>query len=175
MKRFFVIAIVLILSYAVVFAADSATHNVVVQIQNVCKINLNSTSTITLTTVAPAVGGNPVTGQSDSSKLLQYTSAAPSGQTRRITAAWGASDSAPAGTALRLQVTSVTSGCGTAGAQITLSSTAQNLVTAIGSCATGTGVNGAALTYAFAITNINNLRVGSSSTVTVTFTFTDAS
>jgi hypothetical protein len=101
MKRFFGIAIVLILSITAVYAADSAAHNVVVQIQNVCKINLNSTSTITLTTVAPAVGGNAVTGQTDSSKLLQYTSAAPTGQTRRITAAWGGSDSAPAGTALR--------------------------------------------------------------------------
>jgi hypothetical protein len=171
MKRFFGIAIVLILSITAVYAADSAAHNVVVQIQNVCKINLNSTSTITLTTVAPAVGGNAVTGQTDSSKLLQYTSAAPTGQTRRITAAWGGSDSAPAGTALRLQVTG---GCGTAGAQITLSSTAQNIVTAIGSCATGTGANGAALTYTFAVTNINNLVVGSSSTVTVTFTLTDA-
>jgi hypothetical protein len=175
MKRLVVLTIVLMFISGIVFAADSGSHNVIMQVLNVCKINLNSTATITLTTIAPVNGGDPVTGQTDNTKLLQYTSLVPAAQTRRITANWGGADAAPAGTSLLLQATSVPAGCGTAAAQITLSAAAQSIVTAIGSCATGVGVNGAALTYSFNIVNVNNLVVGASSTVTVTLTLTDAS
>ena len=175
MKRFIVLSIVFMFIAGIVFAADTAAHDVILNVNEVCLIDLNSTATITLNTTAPAAGGmNPV-GDTNNSKLLQYTSLVPSGQTRVITANWDALDAAPAGTSLRLQVTSVPVGSGTAGAQITLSDTAQNIVTAIGSCATGTGVNGAALLYTFSVDTVSSLVVGATSTVTVTFTLSDAS
>jgi hypothetical protein len=115
------------------------------------------------------------TGSSDTSKILQYTSLVAAGTTRNVTAAWGGADSAPAGTALLLEATSVPGGCGTAAGQITVSDIAQNIITGIGSCATGTGASGAQLQYDLDITAVGSLVVGDSSTVTITFTLTDAS
>ena len=180
MKRLLVLTTIALMSISgFVFAADNGSHNVVLQVLDVCKINLNDASSITLTTIAPVNGGDPVTGQTDSTKLLQYTSLVPSGQHRKITANWGAADAAPAGTALLLQVDSVPANCGNnvapAGTPITLSNVAQDLIDTIGSCATGVGANGAGLTYTFSITDVNNLVVGDNQTVTVTFTLTDAS
>jgi hypothetical protein len=174
MKRLIVLTIVFMFIAGIVFAADTAAHDVILNVNEVCLIDLNSTATITLNTIAPATGGMDPTGDTDASKLLQYTSLVPSGLTRVITANWDATDAAPAGTSLRLQATSVPAGCGTAGAQITLSNVAQNIITAIGSCATGVGANGAALLYTFSVDNVNNLVVGDTSTVTVTFTLSDA-
>jgi hypothetical protein len=175
MKRFTIFAIVLMFITGIVFAADTAAHNVTLRVLDVCRIGLNSTATITLDTIAPTNGGDPVTGMTNASKLLQYTSLVPAGQTRSITANWGGADAAPAGTSLLLQASAVPANCGTAGGQITLSAVGQNIVTAIGSCATGVGANGTTLTYTLNITNVNNLVVGATSTVTVTFTLTDAS
>ena len=175
MKRLIVLSIVFMFIAGIVFADDSTAHDVTLNVVDVCLIDLNSTATITLNTIAPAAGGMDPTGDTDNSKLLQYTSLVPSGDHRVITANWGATDAAPAGTSLRLEVTGVPANCGTAGAQITLSDTAQNIITAIGSCATGVGANGAALLYTFSVDNVNNLVVGDTSTVTVTFTLSDAS
>ena len=89
--------------------------------------------------------------------------------------AWGGTDAAPAGTSLKVQATAVTSGCGTAGSQVTISSTGQDIVTAIPSCVTGQGANGASLTYTFSVDTPANLAVGDNHLVTVTYTLTDAS
>ena len=159
-----------------VFAAsDSANHQVTLQINEVVLIDLNDTGLITLSTSAPTNGGEDPVGSTDASKLLQYTSLVAGVTTRSITAAWGGGDAAPSGTSLKLQATSVPVNCGTAGAQITLSGTGQNIITAIGSCATGTGANGAEMTYTFSIDDVTSISVGDSNTVTITFTLTDAS
>jgi hypothetical protein len=175
MKRLIVLSIVFMFIAGIVFADDTAQHDVTLNVLEVCLIDLNSTATITLNTIAPAAGGMDPTGDTDTSKLLQYTSLVPTGDTRYISANWGGTDAAPAGTSLLLEVTSVPAGCGTAGAQITLSDTPQNIITAIGSCATGVGANGAALTYTFSVDDVTQLVVGDTSTVTVTFTLSDAS
>lgn len=176
MNRLVILALVFIFLSGFVFAAnDSAAHDVTMQVNEVVLIDLNNTGTITLTTNAPVNGGEDPAGDSDNSKLLQYTSLVASGTTRNITAQWGATDQAPAGTSLSLQATSVPAGCGTAAAQITINDTAQNIITGIGSCATGTGSNGAELTYTFNIDTVGSLVVGDSETVTITLTLTDAS
>ena len=59
--------------------------------------------------------------------------------------------------------------------KVNISNAAANLITNIGSCATGIGVNGAALLYTFSVDDVTQLQVGDTSTVTVTFTLTDAS
>jgi hypothetical protein len=154
---------------------DNAQHDVILQVNEIALIDLNNTTSITLSTNAPGAGGEAPTGDSDSSKLLQYTSLVAPGLTRNITVQWGATDTAPAGTSLDVEATNVPGNCGTGSGVITLSNVAQILISSIGSCATGTGANGSELTYTFNIDNVNDLVVGSSSTVNITFTLTDAS
>lgn len=154
---------------------DNAQHDVVLQVNEIALIDLNSTSSITLSTNAPGAGGELPTGDSDSSKLLQYTSLVAPGLTRNITVQWGATDNAPSGTSLDVEATNVPGACGTGAGLITLSNVAQILISSIGSCATGTGANGSELTYTFNIDDVSSLVVGSSSTVNITFTLTDAS
>lgn len=156
-------------------ATDTATHDVTLQVSEIALIDLNNTAAITLTTNAPGAGGENPLGDTNATKLLQYTSLVGSGLTRNITVEWGGTDAAPAGTSLKLLATSVPAGCGTAAPQVTLSSTPTNLVTTIGSCATGTGASGTELTYTFSIDTVTSLVVGDNKTVTITFTLTDAS
>lgn len=172
MKLFFGLLLVVALSAQGFADSDSASHDVTLQVNEIALIDLNDASAITLTTNAPAAGGAGVLGDSDSSKLLQYTSLVASTVTRRITVNLSGS-AVPAGTLLYLEATSVPANCGTAGGQLTLSTTAANLISGIGSCATGVGANGAALTYTFHIDDVNQLVVGSTSSITVNFTLTD--
>jgi hypothetical protein len=95
---------------------------------------------------------------------------------RSITAAWGGSDAAPAGCSLTLEVTALTAGCGTQESQITMSAIAQDIVTDIGSCATGTGgTDGGRLTYTLSVDDVTQLDASDDQSVTVTLTLTDAS
>jgi len=130
----------------------------------------------TLTVAVPAQGGQTPANPSDSGTYLRYTSTVASGVTRKITAAWGGTDAAPAGSSLKL--TADPSGGANQGAsagQITLSSTAQNIVTGIGGCATGTGAtNGARLTYALSINDVTSLVASQNKAATITFTLTDS-
>jgi len=168
------IAALLTIAATMSFAAnDTASHTVTMQVNEVALIDLNNTSNVLLTTTAPTNGGEAVTGTTDSSKLLQYTSLVSAGSTRRITVNWGGSDAAPAGTSLKLEAVSVPASGGSAAGQITVGSTATDLITGIGSVATGTGANGAALTYTFSVDTVTSLVVGASQTVTITFTLTD--
>ena len=82
----------------------------------------------------------------------------------------------PTGISVLLTATAPAGGTGTLGSsagQITLSATAQNLITGITTGWTGTATsNGAELTYDLAVDNAS-IAVGNSSVV-VTFTLTDA-
>ena len=149
----FILALLLMGGAAAFTASDTAAHDVTMQVIEVVLIDLNSTAAITLTTNAPAAGGDPVTGDTDATKLLQYTSLVGAAVTRNITANWGAADAA----------------------QINLSNVGVNIITGIGSCATGVGVNGAELTFTFSVDTVGSLVVGDNQTVTVTYTLTDAS
>ncbi|MBN2735872.1 MAG: hypothetical protein JXR70_02750 [Spirochaetales bacterium] len=175
MKRSLLIAIslVLILAFNVFGASDTAGHDITLQVLEVVLIDMNSTALITLSTSAPTNGGEDPTGQSDNSKLLQYTSLVASGTSRNITISMVGS--APAGTSLSAEAVSVPANCGTAAGAAIVGGTAANLITGIPSCATGTGANGAAITYTLNVDTVTSLNVGDSSTVTVTFTLADAS
>ncbi len=157
--------------------AQNSQDNITITItvNEICAIGLNDSLSITLTVSPPAAGGQNVQGDTDSSKLLQYTSLVAAGVARSITVNWDAADSAPAGTSLRAEVTSVPSGCGSATGEITVSDIAQPLITNIGGCHTGEGTNGASITYTFSVDDISQLHVGDNHTVTLTFTLTDAS
>jgi hypothetical protein len=168
--------IVLSLVGGVLFAATStAAHSVQLNVPEIVMMSLNSVATVTLSVQAPAQGGLPPVGQSDTSKVLWYTAVNAASTHRNISVQWGGADAAPAGTSLHVQATAVTGGCGTAGAAVQISNVASNIVTAIPSCVTGQAANGAQLTYTFQVDTPANLAVGDNHLVTVTFTLTDAS
>ena len=156
-------------------ASDTASHSVTMIVNEIALIGLNNTAPITLEMGTSTSTGEAPRDVTDNGKLLQYTSLVPDGATRSIIAAWGASDVAPAGTSLKLQSTSVPADCGTAASQITISGTAQSIITNIGSCATGVGVNGAELTYTLSVDDFTQLTASDSKTVTITYTLIDAS
>ena len=176
MRKIIVLLALLALTGASAFAASAtANHPVQLNVPEIVMLNLNSIATVTLAVQPPASGGLPPTGQTDATKVLWYTAVNATTLHRNISVKWGGADAAPAGTSLHVQATAVTSGCGTAGAAVTISSVAQNIVTAIPSCVTGQGANGASLTYTFQVDAPANLLVGDNHLVTVTYTLTDAS
>jgi hypothetical protein len=176
---FLTVCLLSVVCVSIYAASDTATHDVTMNVNEVVLIDLNNTSTLTLSTTAPANGGEDPTGEIDStSKLLQYTSLVASGTTRNISVAWsGALDGAcPGGTHLEAEAITVPGGCGSAvSSGVTVSGTDQNIITGIGSCATGTGANGAQMEYRFVVDNVSSLVVGDSTSVRLVFTLTDAS
>ncbi len=173
MKRILVVLVMLAVAGFAFAQTDNTAHNVIMNVVAVAAIDLNSTADVTLNTVAPVNAGDPPTGETNNTKVLWYTALNASGLTRRITVNWGGADAAPAGTTLSV-VAVVEAGAGTAGAAITISNVAQNLVTAIPSVATGRlGTDGAALTYSFNVVTPASLVEGAGTTVTVTYTLTN--
>ncbi len=174
MRRILVVLALLVVGVVGAFAqTDTAAHNVIMNVVAVAAIDLNSVADITLNTAAPVNAGDPPTGETNNTKVLWYTALNATGLTRRITVNWGAADAAPAGTSLSV-VAVVEAGAGTAGAAVTISNVAQNLVDAIPSVATGRlGSDGAALTYSFNVVTPGSLVEGAGTTVTVTFTLTN--
>jgi len=175
MKRFLSIIFIFLLSFGLFGLDDTASHAITIQINEIVLIGLNNTSSLVLTTNNPTNPGEDVAGDTNASKLLQYTSIVASGTTRNITVKWGATEQAPAGTSLKIEATSIPANCGTTAGEITISDTAQAIVTGVGSCATGIGANGTEVTYTFGIDNKLLLEIGDNQTVNITFTITDAS
>ena len=158
------------------FASATTTQTVTMQV-NAIGVLAVSGNPSTLTVSAPAVGGETPSNASNNGTYVQYTSTVGASNSRKLTAAWSGSDAAPAGCSLKLTATpSGGTNEGSTAGQITVSSTAQDLVTTIKSCATGTGgTSGAQLTYLLAVTSMTDLVAGESKSATVTLTLTDAS
>jgi len=158
------------------FAADTATQTVNMNIADISVLDVTSAS-ITLEIVAPGTGGATPADDTDNSSYAQYSSVVGSGTTRNLSAAWGGSDAAPAGCSLTLEVGSLTAGCGSAvSGGVTITSEAQNIVTAIGTCATGVGAtDGARLDYTLSVDTATSLDASDDQSATITLTLTDAS
>ncbi len=152
-------------------AQTTTNHDVVISVGDVNIIALNNTSDVTLTVSAPGTPGDDPVGSSDATKKLQYTSIVASGLSRIITV--DADANPPAGTGLTIEA-AVPAGMGTTGGSKTLSLAAgtQNIITGVGSCATGTGANGATLTYTLSVSDKTAL-LNASTTITATFTILD--
>ncbi len=154
------------------FAAATATQTVTMQINSI-SVLATTGNPAALAVSAPGTAGATPANPTSNTTYAQYTSTVAAGITRRLQANWGVSDAAPAGCSLLLQATPGT-GQGTGAAAITMTSTAQNIVTAIGSCATGvTGTSGAQLAYTLSINTMTSLVAGDNHTVTITLTLTD--
>jgi len=108
------------------------------------------------------------------STYLQYSSTVASGVSRRITAAWSTGNSAPTGCFLLLTA-APGSGQGSSAGQITVSATAQNILTGIKGCATGTSAtSGVQLSYLLSIAAMTSLVANENKTAVITFTLTDS-
>jgi len=154
-------------------SATTVTSAVSVALSSFCLLGVTS-SAVTLTISNPATPGAVPSNAASSSTYAQYSSIVATGVTRRITAAWAVGNSAPTGCTLKLLATPA-SGMGATAGQITVSSTAQNIVTGIGGCATGTGsTNGAQMAYTLAVTTMTSLVASQSTTATITLTMTDS-
>lgn len=166
-------ALVVIGCAAVVQAANTDAHTVTITVNEIAELNV-TTSNVALDVTAPTAAGGSPQGDSDATSYLQYTSTVVSGATRTITAQI-TSGTVPSGLTLNAEATA--SGATNAGSAVSggvdLSSTAQTIVSGIGSCATGTGAtDGANLTYTLSVDTPSSLVIGST-TLTVTYTLTD--
>lgn len=157
------------------FASSTANQTVSMQVNAICVLGVTGNPS-TLTVSAPATGGDTPSNPSSNTTYAQYTSTVGAATTRKLTAAWGGSDAAPAGCSLKLTATpSGGTNQGTGAGQITMSATAQDVITTIRSCATGTGgSNGAQLTYLLSVDTVTSLVAAESKSATITLTLTDA-
>jgi hypothetical protein len=154
-------------------SATTVTSAVSVSFASFCLMAVTSSS-VALTISNPATPGSVPSNATSAGSYAQYSSTVASGVTRRITAAWAFGNAAPAGCELKLRATPA-SGQGSSAGQITVSSTAQNIVTGIGGCATGTGAtNGAQLGYTLNIVTMTSLVANESKSASITLTLTDS-
>lgn len=170
-------------------AQDTKTdaHDVTVTVPEVALLDLEvatGSKNITLAATAPTEAGNAITFTSATNNTLwmNYSSIKRTGTdpTRKVTVAY--TGTVPAGTSLKvLAGADAAGGGGTVGsptAIVTLSGTAQDIVTGIGSAYTGTGASkGHNLTYSLSLAAAGGsyalLDAANSGTVTVTYTLSD--
>lgn len=173
-----IIAIILILCNIGEVLAVDVTDTMVVHlnVEEIAVININPGSEITLTVSAPETAGDIPADTVNNSNYIQYTSTVSEMATKKITAQL--SGAILAGCSLKLE-SEVGSGSneGTSTGQVTLSSeSASDIITGIGTCATGTSsTDGAKLIYTLTVDDISSLIAGEQKYRTVTFTLTDAS
>ena len=173
LKKAALLFLVPIITVSLLWAQDTATQTVTMQVREICVIDVTGNPS-PLIIVPPSNGGDMPANPSDNTTYAQYTSVVAQGKTRSITAHWGANDSAPSGCELKLEATPAGGNQGSSAGEITLSTTPQNIVTGIRSCATGSdSSNGAQLTYTLVIKDVESLVAGEEKTVTVTLTLTD--
>ncbi len=154
---------------------SQASHDITIGINEIAELGLENTEPITLTVTAPATPGDDPQGDSNTDKVLDYTSTVSSGASRNITAAIS-SGTVPSG--LRLAVQATAPGGTTEGSsadEIDLGDTALSLITGIGSCATNSGGGGTGLTYNLYVDDPTQLDYSVNPTVTVQYTLTDDS
>lgn len=175
MKKFKLL--VLATGFALVFggglyAQDTATQSVSMKVNEIVVLDVTGDPAQLIIT-APTLGGDDPQDASDATTYAQYTSVVASEATRSLTVEWGGGDAAPAGTSLLLTVTPQ-DGKGITAGQKTVSSTAETVVTGIGSCATGRGAStGAELGYVLQMDTVTSLVAGETTGATITLTLTD--
>lgn len=183
MKRILALAFITFLGFKASAQSDgvSDNHIITVVVPNVALLDLESSTgknfSATFEQPTPLEAGQKVNVPTDNSAVwLNYSSIIPSTITsRRVDVS--ASVLIP-GVTINVVAGSITTGAGTRGtptSAVTLTTSAQPIVTGIGSAYTATGAsNGHQLTYSFlaADGNYGNLRAASTP-VTVTYTLVD--
>lgn len=159
------------------FSQTTGSRNIAVTLPVVTLMDIEPSGAISLNYTAPTEAGNAITAPAaNTSKWINYTSAiAPSGLSRRITAS--VNQTIP-GIDIKIQAATASgSGGGTLGipsAQITLTTTAQTIISGIGGAFTGNGSNnGHQLTITLITNNYSNLDSRSNTPVIITYTITE--
>ena len=163
---------------------NEATSDVTISIPEVALLDLESATgntNVTLTALAPTEAGNAITGATDDSIWMNYSSVVSTSEPSRDVKAAITAGTLPSGVTLSVEAAeySGTGGAGTHGTSasaIMLSSTEQNLITGIGSSYTGDGAdNGHKLTYSLDIdtAQYGDLSFDSVGALTITYTLTD--
>ena len=126
----------------------------------------------TMTFVAPAAGVTPA-DVTDNSTYLEYTSTTNGTATRKISAKLS-SATVPAGAALKIVAVTGGTNEGTAQTAFDLTISDQDLITGVGTVATGTGSAGVQVTYTLHVTSMSDLDISAASDSTVVFTLAAA-
>ena len=175
LKVFGVVVLVAGMMSGVQAQTSEASHDITIGIIEIAELGLEDSDAITLTVTAPETPGDDPQGDSNSAKVLDYTSTVNSSSSRTITAAIS-SGTVPSG--LRLAVAAANPGGPNEGAsagELDLGSTAADLITGIRSCATNSGGGGTGLTYNLYVDDPTSLDYSANPTVTVQYTLTDDS
>lgn len=166
-----------IFSSCSIFSQTTGSQNVAVTLPVVTLMDIEPTGAISLNYTAPTEAGNALTAPAaNTTKWINYTSAiAPAGLTRRITASI---NQVLPGMDIKIQAASASgSGGGTLGTpsgQVTLTTTAQTIISGIGGAFTGNGSNnGHRLTITLSTNTYANLTAGSNTPVVITYTITE--
>lgn len=164
-------------SFCNIFSQTTGNKSIAVTLPIVTLMDIEPTGAISLNYTAPTEAGNPVTiPVANTTKWINYTSAiAPSGLTRRITASI---NQVLPGVDIKIQAAAASgSGGGTLGtpsAQVTLTATAQTIISGIGGAFTGNGTNnGHRLTITLATNTYANLIARTNTPVIITYTITE--
>lgn len=139
-------------------------------------MDVEPSGAITLNFTAPTEAGRAlIVPSANTSKWINYTSAiAPGGLSRRITVS--VNQTYP-GVDIKAQAAASATGEGTLGTssgQITLSTTAQTLISGIGGAYTGSGTNsGHRITITLSTNTYANLTAGTGLPIVITYTITE--
>lgn len=165
------------------FAQDTETdsHNVTITIPEIALLDLESNTAKNITLIGEHSGeaGDPLdfSNATDDSIWLNYSSIVGSNKTRSVSVEI-TNGSVPEGLQLNVEASISATGngdLGTPGDSITLSGTAQDLITGVGSAYTETGdEKGHKLTYTLSQNgDYGDLEIGSGTTLTITYTLSD--
>jgi len=163
-------------------AQDTNTSSLsyTVTIPAVALLSLGGPTSISLSPTAPTEAGLGLNFSGSTNNQVWVNVSSTVGTTIKTTrnvSAQITSGSVPSGFILRVQPTAATSGAGTRGTVsgvITLSGSAQNIVTAIGSCYTNNGVNnGYRLTYTLVKNTYSAIKFDQPANLTITYTLSD--
>ncbi len=182
-----ILQILIVFCFAILLAGTicgqtSDDHDVIFTIPEIAILDIEpNNASITLDVSPPTEAGDPAiidAKGTNSSKWLNYTSALSTGATNRSVSVQITNGTIPAGLQMKVQAAAYSgSGAGTHGnasGQITLSTTAQTIISGIGRCYTGDGdSNGHRLTYTLGIADYTNLSSTTGATIEVTYTISE--
>lgn len=178
LKKYICSAFLLLLFSSSIRAQLTGTVNVNFTLSEVAMLDIEpNNSAIALTLNRPTEAGLPATnGSSLNSKWINYSSAVSVGETRSISAQIS-SGTVPAGTAITIMASGISTGAGLRGSSsgtITLSASPQIIISGIGGAFTGTGINnGHSLSYNLLIQNYSLLDNASTNVLSILFTISD--
>jgi len=165
---------------------NNDAHNITITIPEVALLDIepSGSNTITMGPTAPTEAGDPLDFSASTNNTLWMNYSSIIGSTtepsRDVTVAI-TTGTVPGGMTLKVVAANdAGNGAGNVGtptSEVTLSSTAQNIVTGVKSCYTGDGTNnGHQLTYTLSLTapaNYGDLDFDDATTLTVTYTLSD--